>query len=162
MNRFGLGAKLAMGVLCSLTIAGAGAAQNPALGPPGEAATRSVAKYLGLERDLQAALDGARRATLEAMVDPEFELRLPASPDTHARDEWLKGGAGKVAAGARVRDLAVLETDDLATVSFLLETRGARYFVVDVWRQSSSKLQARFMSVPANPPPRRSKPDGRE
>ena len=75
----------------------------------------------------------------------------------------------KVTSGApgRVRDLSVFETDDLAVASFLLETRTAQgknisYFIVDVWRTSTGKLQARYVDTPAKPPARQLRPDGRE
>lgn len=138
-------------------------APNPAHGPTGgAAATHSVAKYLELERGLQKTIAAHDSAALGTIVDPDFELRTPAAQDTLARGDLLKGAAAKP---ALVRELAVLETDDLAMVSFLLETQGAKrqtYFVVDVWRQSSGTLQARYIAVPSHLAPRPRKPDGRE
>ena len=122
MDAYTRGALLAVGLTCGLALAQTGAV-NPALGPPGGAATRSVANYLDRERALQNAIATHDQAAAAAMLDPDFEARTPASPDTGARGEWLKGEFAKSDGPAQVRDLAVREADDLALVSFLLVTR---------------------------------------
>ncbi|MES2018307.1 MAG: nuclear transport factor 2 family protein [Pseudomonadota bacterium] len=139
-------------------------APNPAHGPDGGAATRSVAKYLTLERRLLAAIGAHDSGALSAIVDPDFELRSPAAQDTESRADWLKGVSGRP---AQLRALAVKEADGLAMVSFLLDTQGPQrqrqtYFVVDAWRQSSGTLQARYISAAVSAPPPARKPDGRE
>lgn len=162
MDAYMRGALLAVGLSCGVALAQTGAV-NPALGPPGASATRVVANYLERERALQSALAAHDQTAAAAMLDPDFEARTPASPDTSSRGDWLKGEFAKSKGPAQVRDLAVREADDLAIVSFLLVThRNDTYFVVDVWRQSSGKLQARYIAAPRNPPPIARKPNGRE
>jgi hypothetical protein len=158
---------IASGALCLGWGAGA---QEPMHGPPGASATRSVAKYIDLELALHKALAAGERARANALLDAGFEVRTAASADTRSREEWLAAALGKEAPAARVRDLAVHESDDLAIVSFLLEQPGAKSgkgktptcFIVDVWRQSTGKLQMRHVDVPANPPAFRERPDGRQ
>jgi hypothetical protein len=146
------------------------AAQAPMHGPPGASATRSVAKYIDLELALHKALAAGERARVNALLDADFEVRSASSADTRSREEWIAATIGKEAAAARVRDLAVYESDDLAIVSFLLEQPGAKsgkgktptWFIVDVWRQSTGKLQMRHVDMSANPPAFRARPDGRQ
>jgi hypothetical protein len=132
-------------------------------GPQGPAtgmATRSVSKYLGIERALQEAIAAHDRATVAGLLDPEFIQRTAASDDPLSQEEWLNAEFGNSNPGGRVRDMLVIEADDLATVSFLLDTtsrkggKGGRhtYFVVDVWRQSTGKLRVRYSDTPTNPP----------
>jgi hypothetical protein len=155
-------------LLCGLLLASAAGAQDVRRGGPAAgAATRSVSKYLGLERGLQQALDAHDRGAVSAMLDADFQLRSAASPDPLSQAEWWSSEWGATGAAGRVRDLSVFETDDLAVASFLLETRTAQrknisYFIVDVWRASTGKLQARYVDTPARPPARQLRPDGRE
>jgi hypothetical protein len=161
MHAFKWAALLALAV--AVPALGQPGTRNPALGPPAGSATRSVANYLQRERALQSAIATHDQAAAAAMLDPDFEARTPASPDTSSRGAWLKGEFANADGQAQLRDLTVREADDLALVSFLLVTRrNATYFVVDLWRQSSGKLQARYIAAPRNAPPVSRKPDGRE
>lgn len=136
----------------------------------GGMATRSVSNYLRLERTLQQALMDRDRASVQALLSDDFVLRTPASPDLVSADDWLRRGLAPAGHDLIVRDLAVREHDDTAVVSFLLEPAQARpragavftLLVVDVWRQSSSKLMSRYIVQPAFPPAHRSRPTGRE
>ena len=78
-----------------------------------------------------------------------------------APEPALRSESGTAGKDLTVRDLAVRELDDIAVVSFLLESAQARparsvvtMFVVDVWRQSSSKLLSRYVEQPAVAPAR--------
>lgn len=164
---------IAAALLGILLTAGAGAQDLTPRGVGGPAAgmaTRSVSKYLGLERALQQAIADRDRSAAAGMLGPDFELRSSAGQDTIAQEDWLKEQFKKSASPGRVRDLSVVEIDDLAMVSFLLDIQGGKtglrkiqtYFIVDVWRQSTGKLQTRYMDVPANPPPIPDRPSGRE
>ena len=94
-------------------------------------ATRSVSRYLGLEREVQQALAARDEAALQSRVDEAFEYRTPASDETRDRAAWLHGASR---AQARIRDLTVREEGELAIVSFLADARqGKTHFVVDVW-----------------------------
>lgn len=137
-------------------------------GPAQGMATRSVTKYLRLERTLQRAVAEHDRDALVGMLDADFVQRSAAREDALPLDGWLNEELGKTRPNGRVRDLFVTETDDLAIVSFLLDTerpdkgKPVTYFIVDVWRQSTDKLQARYRDIPANPPRAPNRPDGRE
>jgi hypothetical protein len=151
-------ASCALLVLASATAA----AQAPA-------ATRSVSHYLEREQALQQAIIKGAQPRLSELLDDELEVRSSASPETLSRAQWLAMPV-RPSAAARIRDLAIYETEGMAVVSFLLEEPGAKagprktptWFVVDVWRQSSGKLLTRQMAVVANAPPVRTRPDGRQ
>ena len=131
-------------------------------------ATRSVAQYLDQERALAGALARHDRSAAFALLADDFNVRTAASPDVDPADTWLKREMSAKPAVGVVRDLSVLELDDLAVVSFLLDRGTAGQhgasadFVVDVWRQSSKKLQSRSVTRAANAPPRPTRPNGRE
>jgi hypothetical protein len=133
-------------------------------------ATRSVSKYLDLERRFQEALTNGDRKSVQSLLADDFEIRTLPSADSIGADEWLRRELGSHRHDGIVRDLGVREIDDVAVVSFLFEPAPAKgtahsaptLFVVDVWRQSSGKLLARYVDRPANPPPRQSRPSGRE
>lgn len=145
-----------------------------ALSPPGvrgvagALATRSVSRYLGLERSLQDALERRDRAATMAMLGEDFALRTSAGAEVDSTGDWLKREFASARSEGLVRDLSVREADDLAIVSFLLD-RGpighranATWFVVDVWRQSTQQLLTRSMTRAAGAPPRPGRPSGRE
>ena len=164
---------LSMLALC-LAIAPAAAQPGPTAGvrggPVAGMATRSVSKYLGLERSLEEGLAKRDRASVRALLADDFELRTGASPDAVAAGDWLRRELTSAGQDRIVQDLGVRELDDIAVVSFLLEPAQARprtrangtMFVVDVWRQSSSKLISRYIEQPAVAPAQRHRPSGRE
>jgi hypothetical protein len=139
-------------------------------GPDSGMATRSVSKYLDLERTFQNALAAGERSAVLKLLADDFDVRTAASPDAVLTEDWLRREFAGPAHGYRVRDLLVREFDDLDIVSFLLDrTRadgsgrtGPTQFVVDVWRRSSGKLLARYAEAPAHLPPVPSRPTGRE
>ncbi|MGZ5252582.1 MAG: nuclear transport factor 2 family protein [Caldimonas sp.] len=148
------------------------AAHAQGVAPPGMRAggmaTRSVSRYLGLERSLQEALAGRDRAGVTALLADDFVLRTSAGPDVESADDWLRRELASAQREGLVRDLSVREADDVAIVSFLLD-RGpagrpatATWFVVDVWRQSTQRLLARSMTRAAAAPRRPGRPTGRE
>jgi hypothetical protein len=166
--------RLATGFTFTLVLAGAAQAQriDPAVGGPGPSATatRSTAHYLEREQALQQAIASANSAAIGTMLDTEFEVRTPAGADAVAGADWITAETKQPHAGEQVRDLTVFESGDLAIVSFLLESPGPKggkhkaptRFIVDVWQQSSGKLQMRYLDTPAKPPPFRERPDGRD
>ena len=128
----------------------------------GQAATRSVSRYLDQERALIDALARRDTTALGALLAVDFVARSSASADVADSADWLARELRSPRAGL-VRDLTVREADDLAVVSFLLDHPGAKGsdFVVDVWRQSTGRLLSRSSSRAANAPARPAKPDGR-
>lgn len=94
-------------------------------------------------------------------MDPGFEARDAAAPDTADRDTWLRAALAE--RPGHVRALAVREQGGLALVSFLLDhgAGGNRRtdFIVDAWQDGH--LLSRFSArATAGAPPLR--PDGRE
>jgi len=161
----------ALALLAALAAPASRAQSGPppgARGGAGGMATRSVSRYLGLERDLLDAILRRDRAAMAALLVDDFELRSAAQVDVLSADEWLRRELRASAPEGFVRDLSVREVDDLAVVSFLL-ARGtaarpaaATFFVVDVWRASAGKLLSRSITRAAGTPPRPSRPSGRE
>ena len=85
---------VAVGTLL-LCVAATSAAAQEAMprgvgGPAGGMATRSVSKYLDLERALQAGIARRERAAVLQVLGAGFEIRTAASPDAIAVDEWLQ------------------------------------------------------------------------
>lgn len=139
-------------------------------GPDSAMATRSVSNYLMLERKLFHALDAGHRDAVAGMLDDGFGVRAATAQDEMATADWLKSESGDTNITSIVRDLAVREFDDVAVVSFLLDRRRntkaksvvATHFIVDVWRQSTRRLMARYVARPDRSAPPPSRPTGRE
>jgi hypothetical protein len=138
-------------------------------GPDTGMATRSVAKYLDLERAFQERLSAKDRSGVLKVLADDFDVRTASSPDALSTDDWLRREFALPAHGDRVRDLLVREFDDIDVVSFLLDRTkvdgsgrtGPTQFVVDVWRRSSGKLLARNAEPAAHAPRLPSRPSGR-
>jgi hypothetical protein len=136
---------------------GPGVANAQPVHAGGAAATRSVSRYLALERDLQQALAAKDEAAVNARVEANFEYRTPASTEVKDRDTWLH----KVShAPARIRDLTTNEQDDTTVVSFLADAQGRTRFIVDVWKGDT--LMSRYSSLAPEAPKAPRRPDGRE
>jgi hypothetical protein len=162
---------IAVALLCLSAGAQSQARLPPGVrGPDSGMATRSVATYLDLERGMLDALQRGDRDAARRMLGDDFELRAAGEPDGRPSDAWLDGELRSRIVSGMVRDLAVREFDDIASVSFLLDIRrkvrnaqkGSTLYVVDVWRQSSHKLLVRYVSKPAHVPSPPARPTGRE
>jgi hypothetical protein len=114
----------------------------------GGMATRSVSRYLALERDTQA---------LPSRLAPDFEYRTAASAEVRDARAWERAQPRST---PRIRDLTVREEGDLAIVSFLADSGGRTHFIVDVWRGET--LLSRYSARAADAPRAPSRPDGRE
>jgi hypothetical protein len=138
-------------------------------GPAAGAATRSVSRYLDLEHSLQAALAARDAEAVQTLLADDFEVRTALAPDPLTREEWLHSEFAH-ARRTRVRQFTLREFDDTAVASFLLENvksdgsagRGPTLFIVDVWRQSTGRLQVRYMDQPARTPVLPDRPSGRQ
>ena len=135
----------------ALVVASAVVAQPVHTG--GAMATRSVSRYLALERDLQQAVAAHDTGALQSHVAADFTYRSPASAEVIDRDGWL---AREPRRAPPVRDLTVREEGPLAVVSFV----AGRRFIVDVWKDD--QLVARSASLAADAPRAPRRPSGRE
>ena len=162
-------------LIALLPFASVGAFSQPRLppgvrGPDSGLATRSVSTYLALERDLLDALKDGNRAAVLRMLSEDFVVRPAAEIDETSAADWLQHELNSPITTAGVRNLNVGEFDGIAVVSFLLDSRRivkretvtSTQYVVDVWRQSSHQLLARYLSVPTWTPPIPTRPTGRE
>ncbi len=139
-------------------------------GPEGAMATRSVSKYLQLERDLQDAIRERRVEDIKRQLAADFEIHRGDSIDAKPMEDWLKRELAANIRSAGVRDMHVRELDDLAVVNFFLDRRQtvkgktlrSSFHVVDIWRQSNGQLLARYITQPLKPPPVPARPSGRE
>lgn len=132
------------------------------------AATRSVSRYLGLERNLEEALMRRDRPATLALLTDDFELRSATNGDAESSEVWLNREFASKQREGTVRELSVREFDDIAIVSFLID-RGqtgrpasATFFVTDVWRQSTQRLLTRSITLAAGAQKRATRPSGRE
>jgi hypothetical protein len=169
-----LGRVLSLAGLLAALLQAAAFAQ-PALppgvrGPAAGAATRPVARYLDLERDLQEAVAAKNEVVVQKLLSDDFEVRTAAAPDALQKEEWLRSEFAH-AGRTRVRQFSLREFDDVAVASFLLQSvksdgsaaaRRSPLFVVDVWRQSTGKLLIRYTDQPAHPPLLANRPSGRQ
>jgi hypothetical protein len=132
------------------------------------AATRSVSRYLGLERSLEESLMRRDLPAAAALLADDFELRSATNVDTESSEVWLKREFASKQHEGTARELSVREFDDIAIVSFLLDrgasgrSTAATYFVTDVWRQSSQRLLARSVTRAADAQKRATRPSGRD
>jgi len=152
--------RLLIALAAALAI-GAGAASAQAVHAggmaQGGAATRSVSRYLALERDLQQALAARDESAVALRVDARFEYRTPASPDVRDRQAWLRRVPH---ASTLIRDLTVSEDGEVSVVSFLADSQGRTRFVVDVWK--GDVLLSRSSSLAPEAPRAPKRPSGRE
>lgn len=104
---------------------------------------------------------------LRALADG-FEVRLTSALDAVSATDWLQDEVRSQAQAASVRDLSVREIDDIVVVNFLLDRRRpvhkktvvSTHYVIDIWRQSTHQLIARYVSQPTHPVPIPSRPTG--
>jgi hypothetical protein len=129
-------------------------------GAPGQATlTRSASKYQALELTLIQALQSRSDSQLNTILASDFEVWSAEISGPISRADWQKAAFASRGQPTRIRSLAVREFGDTAIVSFLLQGDSSRgsatptLFIVDVWTGSTSKLNVRYVSVPAKPAP---------
>lgn len=158
-------------VLSALTLAASAQSRLPpgvnGAGARRATATRSVSQYLDLERALAGALQARRREQVVSMLADDFEMRSAESLDAVGAPEWLTDQMRPGVPAMQVRDLAVREFDEVAVVSFFLDSSGpggprSNLYVIDVWRRAEHKLAIRYLSRPINGLPAPARPRGRE
>ncbi|MBS0394354.1 MAG: nuclear transport factor 2 family protein [Proteobacteria bacterium] len=153
--------------LCAAALAGTALAAVPAAAPPGATATREVVEYTALENRLAAALAAGDRATIAALLEPDFVQFSPESAEPLDREAFLAAGRARRATLVVYR-LAVLSRGDTDLVSFLLQREtpgpavGRLAFCVDVWRRADHRLLARYRIEPRAGAPLPKAPSGRD
>ena len=139
-------------------------------GPESTMATRSVSKYLQLERDLQDAIRDKNTDAVKRTLAAEFEVRSSDKADATSMDAWSLAETRSKTTNVGVRDMTVRDFDDIAAVSFFLDRKHtvkgrpvtSTSYVVDIWRQSTSQLLVRYVTKPVKPVPAPIRPSGRE
>lgn len=162
---------LLLSLICLTVEARAQSDLPPGLRGPGAGmATRSVTAYLALERKLLQAFEDGNKDAVERMLGEGFGAHKASDADEIAKEDWLAEELSRPIKSAIVQKLSVREFNDLAVVSFLLESprvvKGKSvntvFYVVDVWQQSPNLLLTRYVSQPQGRLPVSQKPDGRE
>jgi hypothetical protein len=129
-------------------------------GAPGQTTlTRSASKYQALELTLIQALQSRIDSQLNTILASDFEVWSAETSGPTSRADWQKAAFASRGQPTRMRSLTVREFGDTAIVSFLLQDDSSRgfatpaIFIVDVWTGSTSKLNVRYVSLPAKPAP---------
>jgi hypothetical protein len=147
---------------------------KPKLTPTIITATRQVALFTGLERQMLHAVEKKDKAGLEAMLADEFEIAMPdadslAGPDwvdsVMAHDFTLKSFVIRQMSVADLGDAAVVKFERLQQATYKGRNESGEFFVVDLWKKSgdSWKLASRYVSkVGAIPLALEPKPSGKE
>jgi hypothetical protein len=149
---------------------------KPKLTPTIITATRQVALFTGLERQLLHTVEKKDRAGLEALLTDEFEIAMPdadplAGPDwvdaVMAKEFTLKSFVIRQMSVADLGDAAVVKFNRLQQATYQGKSESGEFFVVDLWKKSgdSWKLANRYVSkVGTTPAPTKpgSKPSGKE
>lgn len=133
-------------------------------------ATRTVSKYLILERQLQVALFQSHDHDVMQFVDDGFSVRSQMAVDPLGLNTWMNNPKNVAERAGQIRNLQAQEFDDLVVVSFVLDPKRpstkkaglGSVFIVDVWRNSSSKLLNRQVGILDNHASSLQRPDGRE
>jgi hypothetical protein len=126
--------------------------------------------FTRLEKRGMDAIVAQDRATLEAMLTPDFELRTARTGgEITLRDEWLQAATStyKIRSFA-INGLTVRMFGTYAIVNFLYEQQAnfsgrdlsGDFFIVDLWQKTGGewKLAARYSAGPGLAPQERSNP----
>ena len=162
---------VALGVALLALCAAAQSRLPPGVDGPGAGmATRSVSRYLALERSLLESLKQADRGAALLQLSDDFQWRSASAADALSGADWLESEFRSPIEAGAVREMAVREFGETALVSFLLDQRrvvkgrklASTLYVVDVWRGQPDRLEARYVSRSAAGGPVPARPSGRE
>lgn len=149
---------------------------KPKLTPTIVTATKQVALFTGLEKQMLQAIRKKDKAALEAMLGDDFEIAMPDA-DLLAGEDWVDSVTGKDFAlkSFVVRQMSVADLGDAAVVkynriqqaAFKGKNQSGEFFVVDLWKKSGDlwKLANRYVakvSAVAPSPRTQPKPTGKE
>lgn len=140
--------------------------------PSAGAATRAVAHYQRLERQLAEALaqNGSPAEALPSLVAPDFSVRNAETAQVQSGPDWARQEAARTPAQRVLRDMSVHTAGGVALVSYYRPAlpaqsgnpRFAAEFVVDVWSETEQTLLGRFVTRSARRAPPQSGPTGRD
>src|ERR1700751_1995088 len=115
---------------------------KPNLTPKIITATRQVALFTGLEKQMLQAVQKKDKAGLEAMISDDFEIAMP-NADPLAGVDWEDSvmAASFVLKSYRIRQMSVADLGDAAVVKYMRtqqatfkgKDKSGDFFVVDLW-----------------------------
>ncbi|HLK07894.1 MAG TPA: nuclear transport factor 2 family protein [Candidatus Angelobacter sp.] len=136
---------------------------KPALTPRIITATKQVALFTSLERQLLQTIQKKDRTALEAMLADDFAIEMPDA-DPLGSDDWLDSVMAKdytlksfVVRQMSVADLgntAVVKFERLQEASSKGQADSGEFFVVDVWKKDGNnwKLANRYVAKVSSQP----------
>jgi hypothetical protein len=139
---------------------------KPALSPRIITATKQVAIFNGLEKQLLQAIQKKDKAAAQAMLSDDLVIEMPdADPlpgddwleSVMAKDYTLKSFVVRQISAIDLGDAVVFKFDRIQEATFKGKPDGGEFFVVDVWKKNADtwKLASRYVakvsSVPAMP-----------
>lgn len=147
----GSGRMAVLAVAMSFAVSGIAPAQ-----PAGPGPARIVTMTVGMkvfgnaEQQIIDALRAGEAATLDRLVQPEFEQRVQGAPgQALVREDWVKQAPADAARSVGFRQMAVHDYGDVVVVSFQW-LHPAPDFVVDVWQKKGGsdewQLAVRYLS----------------
>jgi hypothetical protein len=119
--------------------------------------TRQVKQFGDLENQLIAATNAKDTETMGQLMADNYVLRVGTNPgDPTNRAEAMQQAISGVTISSRIEQLAVLDEEHLAVVSFVWnldlpenDPRAGKLFVVDTWKEIGGKwkIVARYASA---------------
>lgn len=147
---------------------------KPKLTPTIITATKQVALFTGLEKQMLYAVQKKDKAALEAMLGDDFEIDMPDA-DPLAGEDWVDSVVGKDFAlksftvrqfsVADLGDAAVVKYDRIQQATFKDKSDSGEFFAVDLWKKSgdSWKLANRYVAKIGQTAPKvQPRPTGKE
>ena len=148
---------------------------KPNLTPTIITATRQVALFTGLEKQMLQAAQKKDKAALEAMTTDDFEIAMP-NADPLAGVDWEDSvlTPAFTLKSYGIRQMSVSDLGDAAVVKYMRAQQASYkgkddsgdFFVVDLWKKSgdSWKLANRYVARVSSAPPAKAapKPSGKQ
>jgi Domain of unknown function (DUF4440) len=139
---------------------------KPNLTPTIITATRQVALFSGLEKQMLQAVQKRDKAGLEAMLADDSEIAMPDA-DPLAGEDWvdsvvakdftLKSFGIRQVSVADLGEAAVVKFDRIQQAIYQGKDQSGEFFVIDLWKKSgdtwklANRYVARVGAVPATP-----------
>ncbi|HXO39736.1 MAG TPA: nuclear transport factor 2 family protein [Candidatus Acidoferrum sp.] len=155
--------RLTVFLVAAIILAAAQEPVKPKLNPRIITATKQVAIFTDLERQLLQAVQKKDKATLQALLTDDFTIEMPDA-DPLPSDEWLDSVTAKdyslksfVVRQMSVADLgdaAVVKFERLQDAAFKGQPDSGEFFAVDLWKKNgdSWKLANRYVAKVSSQP----------